>query len=72
MHNTSMKKFKAIMMTVLALVVVAASFYIYRWSTAKPKCNCMFPNSYRYGVVSQGGVCREVDCEVPAKRPSNP
>ena len=69
MRNTSMKKFKPIMMCVMALVVVVAGFYVYRWSTAKPKCNCMFPNSKRYGVIGQGGGCKVVDCEIvqPAK-----
>jgi len=65
MRNTSMKKSKVTMMCVLALVAIAAGLYVYRWSTTKPKCNCMFPNSKRYGVIGQGGVCRVVDCEVP-------
>jgi hypothetical protein len=62
---TSIKKSKAIMMCVLALVVIAAGLYVYRRSTTKPKCNCLFPNSGRYGVIGQGGVCRVVDCEIP-------
>lgn len=61
-----MKKFKAVVMTVAALVAVVAGLYIYRWSNTKPKCNCMFPNSKRYGVVSAGGVCRVAECEPPA------
>ena len=71
MRNTSMKKSKVTMMCVLALVVIAAGLYVYRWSTAKPKCNCMFPNSKRYGVIGQGGGCRVVDCEIH-KQPGKP
>ena len=51
-------------MCVLALVVIAG-LYVYRRSTTKPKCDCMFPNSGRYGVIGLGGGCRVVDCEPP-------
>ena len=72
MRNPSVKRFKAVVMCVLALVAVVASWYVYRWSVAKPKCNCMFPQSKRYGVVGRGGTCRVVDCEIPTNQPSNP
>ena len=60
-------RLKAIMMCVLALVVVAAGVYVYRWSNTKPKCNCMFTESKRYGVIGRGGGCMLVECEKPAK-----
>lgn len=65
MRNTSMKKSKVIVMCVLALVVIGAGLYVYRWLTTKPKCDCMYPNSRQYGVIGRGGVCRVVDCEIP-------
>jgi hypothetical protein len=64
MRYISVKKLKAIMMCVVALVMVTTGLYVYRWANTKPKCNCLFPNSKRYGVVGQGGVCRVVDCEI--------
>ena len=64
--DTSMKRSKLILMCVLAVVVVIpAGLYVYRRSTTKPKCNCMFPNTRKYGVIGFGGGCRVVDCEVP-------
>ena len=62
-----MKKSKIIKMCVLALVVIAASLYVYRRSTIKPKCDCVFPNSGRYGVIGMGGGCRVIDCVPPPK-----
>jgi len=59
-----MRRSKVIMMCVLALVVISAGLYVYRRITIKPKCNCMFPNSGRYGVIGQGGQCRVIDCEI--------
>ena len=60
-----MRKSKVFVMCILAMVVIAAGLYVYRWSTTKPKCNCMFPNTKTYGVIGQGGKCRVVDCEIP-------
>lgn len=64
MRNISGMKLKAIMMCVVALMMLTTGLYVYRWANTKPKCNCLFPNSKRYGVVGQGGVCRVVDCEI--------
>ena len=66
-----MKKFKTILMAVVAFVVVAAGFFVYRWATATPTCDCMFPNSKRYGVIGSGGKCRVVECVPPAGAPKN-
>ena len=52
------------MVCVLTLVVIAVGLYGYRWLTAKPKCNCMFPDTKQYGVIGPGGGCRVVDCEI--------
>jgi hypothetical protein len=60
-----MKKSKIILMCVLAVVVITVGLYVYRRSTTKPKCNCMFPNTGKYGVIGFGGACRVVDCEAP-------
>ena len=51
------------MRCVLALVVIVAGLFAYRWLTAKPKCNCMFADTNQYGVIGRGGGCRVVDCE---------
>jgi hypothetical protein len=69
MHFVSAKRLKLLMMCVLAFVAVTAGWYIYRSANAKPVCDCMFPNSKRYGVMGSGGTCRVVECEV--KRTGN-
>jgi hypothetical protein len=63
-----MKKSKLITLCVLALVVfIAGGLYVYRRSTVKPKCNCMFPATGEYGVIGSGGKCKVVDCEIVRK-----
>jgi hypothetical protein len=64
MRNISTKRFKAAMMCILALTFMTAGLYIYKALNSKPKCDCMFPNSKEYGVISAGGKCRVVPCEV--------
>jgi hypothetical protein len=34
----------------------------------KAKCDCVFPNSGRYGVIDEKGVCRVSDCAVVAEK----
>lgn len=33
----------------------------------KEKCNCVFPNNGRYGVIDRNGVCRVSGCAVARK-----
>lgn len=68
MRITPPTKLKALMMCFLALLVFTSGFYVYRWASAKPKCNCMYPNTKQYGVIGQGGTCRIVDCELKEAR----
>lgn len=68
MRETPTKKYRVIMMSILALAVVAGGLFIYRLATATPQCDCMFPNSKRYGVISAGGTCKEVKCELKQAR----
>ena len=48
----------------LLLAMLAASivyFFLLR-SGEKPKCDCVFPNSGRYGVI-RDGTCVETECD---------
>ena len=58
-------KFKAALMCVLALTFMTAGLYIYKALNSKPKCDCTFTSSKRYGVISAGGKCEIVPCELP-------
>jgi hypothetical protein len=51
----------------LALVAIALTVLGYRRS-GKPDCNCYFPNTGRYGVLSGGGKCIVTEC-VQRKQP---
>jgi hypothetical protein len=64
MLYTYTKRLKVMMMCVLAVLIVTTGWFIYHSANAKPVCNCMFPNSRRYGVIGSGGNCRVVECEV--------
>ncbi|HEX8283140.1 MAG TPA: hypothetical protein VF588_07285 [Pyrinomonadaceae bacterium] len=48
----------AILFVIVAIALVAVN---YRLST-KPDCNCFYPNSGRYGVLSGGGECVVSEC----------
>jgi hypothetical protein len=63
-----MKKRTRLIILALLLVAVGASvLYFLTRSTARPKCDCVFPNSGRYGVI-RDGTCVPTDCEREAKQ----
>jgi hypothetical protein len=51
-------------MCVLALTFMTAGVFIYRALNSEPKCDCKFPNTKRYGVISAAGSCVEVPCKI--------
>lgn len=53
----------------VALIAIASTVVLYLNRNSKPKCDCYFPNTGKYGVVSQGGKCSEIDCEAPKPKP---
>ena len=57
-------KFKVIKLCVLAVIFVSAGWGVYYLANRTPVCDCMFPNSHRYGVIGAGGTCRVAPCEV--------
>lgn len=63
MRYINIKRFRAVMMCILAVTFMTTGLYIYKALNSKPKCDCMFPNSKQYGVISSGGKCEVVPCE---------
>lgn len=71
MNSLLTKKFRVVKMCTLAVVFATVGLCVYYLASAKPVCNCKFPNSGRYGVIGAGGTCRVVECEIkePKKVP---
>jgi hypothetical protein len=56
-------RLKYIVAILILVLLLVAGFHVFRVSPTKPSCNCMFPNSNRYGVITNGR-CIEVRCDV--------
>jgi hypothetical protein len=59
---TKRSRFVALSLLLAILLAASLTYYFASKPAGKQKCDCVFPNSQRYGVIING-TCVETDCD---------